>query len=631
MTENNMESIQELTIKELTIKELFSGSDNYSIPIYQRNYAWKESHIVQLIDDINDYATQENNKKYYIGTLVVFDRENNGKIQYETIDGQQRLTTLFILLCVLKKHNKFNDTFKLNLKFESRENSSKTLGALYRGKDMKYNLGLNTSILQAYDDIKKSINKMNEDEVDAFQKYLLEKVKLLRVSVPKDTDLNHYFEIMNNRGEQLEKHEILKAKLLNILKDNKNETYIFNLIWEACSNMEKYVQYGFNRDQRNKLFGKKWNELKAMSFDDISKLIEIPNRNNQNKISSSISDLINSSPSEIIAKNIADPSDRFTSPINFSNFLLQVLRIQTGEDIPLDDKRLLKTFETYYSNDKKETFVKEFGYKLLQLKFLSDKYIIKREFLNGNDGWSLKQLQISENGKSGYYKNTFDDEGKNEDKNQQILMLLSMFHVSAPTLIYKHWFSAALKFISEKNNEIKDNDYLDYLGNLAESYLHNRYLAKQPLDYYKIIFTNKGEKQECGINKDLLELDKGTDVENFIFNYLDYLLWKENITEYRNFEFTFRSSIEHYYPQHPIENIEKLDDSTLNNFGNLCLISRSQNSKLSNLPPEAKKAYYQDNKVKDSIKQGIMMQYEKWTKKEIEEHGEKMKKALLRD
>ena len=53
--------------------------------------------------------------------------------------------------------------------------------------------------------------------------YLLDKVRILRTELPPNTDLNHYFEIMNTRGEQLEKHEILKARLLKKLKDRAVE------------------------------------------------------------------------------------------------------------------------------------------------------------------------------------------------------------------------------------------------------------------------------------------------------------------------------------------------------------------------------------------------------------------------
>jgi uncharacterized protein with ParB-like and HNH nuclease domain len=53
-------------IKSFKIKDLFDSSDEYLIPIYQRNYAWQESQVVQLIEDIADYAELNNKKTYYI-------------------------------------------------------------------------------------------------------------------------------------------------------------------------------------------------------------------------------------------------------------------------------------------------------------------------------------------------------------------------------------------------------------------------------------------------------------------------------------------------------------------------------------------------------------------------------------
>lgn len=104
------------SIKSFKIQNLFDLNDEYLIPIYQRNYAWQEAQIVQLVEDIADYAEMNKNnevkKTYYIGTIVVFEKIKNGKTIYETIDGQQRLTTLSILLSVLK--NNFN--MKINFK-----------------------------------------------------------------------------------------------------------------------------------------------------------------------------------------------------------------------------------------------------------------------------------------------------------------------------------------------------------------------------------------------------------------------------------------------------------------------------------------------------------------------------------
>ena len=84
-----------------------------------------------------------------------------------------------------------------------------------------------------------------------------------------------------------------------------------------------------------------------------------------------------------------------------------------------------------------------------------------------------------------------------------------------------------------------------------------------------------------------------------------------------------------------MENIPSLKKKRLNNFGNLCLISNSKNSRLSNYMPNAKKEHYQNSPTIDSIKQRIMMEYLDWDTlganniNEIDEHANKMKKLLI--
>ena len=85
--------------------------------------------------------------------------------------------------------------------------------------------------------------------------FLQENVKIIRTEVPEDTDLNHYFEIMNTRGEQLEKHEIIKAALMEVL-DTDSERSIFAKIWDACSDMSRYVVMGIDSPLRENIFGK---------------------------------------------------------------------------------------------------------------------------------------------------------------------------------------------------------------------------------------------------------------------------------------------------------------------------------------------------------------------------------------
>ncbi|MDR2194726.1 MAG: DUF262 domain-containing HNH endonuclease family protein [Treponema sp.] len=649
------------TIKYYSIKGLFS-SDNYVIPIYQRNYAWGKSEIVQLIQDIVDYYNKssgmiEDRPNYYIGSLIAYERKSEGKIVFETIDGQQRLTTLTILLSLIKnEYPKIDLSFykNLNLSFDCRPVSTKTLRYLFNGDNVA-GQDCHTPIRDGYEIAKKALGKILGDislSIGDFCLYLFDKVKILRVLVPEDTDLNHYFEIMNSRGEQLKKHEILKAKMLEVL--DKEDRYAFNLMWEACSNMEKYVQYGFSGEQRKAIFGSDLNTICDMEV--VYNIKDDNDEINRQTEAVSLVNLLNRNAKQYSAKQDTenDSPDRFNTIINFSNFLLHILKIQTKRDISLDDKQLLDLFDQSLKDDDKKKFVKKFGYNLLKGKFLFDKYIIKRDFSKEIDQWGLKKIKLYNKNEINYV-NTFGEEENNEDINREILMLLSMFHVSTPTLIYKHWLNGALNYVFENSGarEIPPQKYKEYLEKLAKAFLFDRFLAKEPKDYFAIIYTNNGNPKNNDI--DPSKLDQGTSVENFVFNYLDYLLWQDyrtkekqyfkekfknnsatiiNDSRITDFEYTFRSSVEHYYPQNPMEGNQSIADEWLNNFGNLCLISSSKNSRLSNYMPNAKKEHYHNSPTIDSIKQRIMMEYENWDVSgshninAIEHHGSIMKKAL---
>ncbi|MFC6998091.1 DUF262 domain-containing protein [Rufibacter roseus] len=633
-------------IKTLSIQELFDA-DQYLIPVYQRNYAWEAKEINQLIQDIADYATHYPDTNYYIGTLVIYKRGNTSNTLYETIDGQQRLTTLNILLNVLKRE--FRDELKcllhrkgLNLAFESRPLATETLQVIAADTDVvpfQESQSYAPVIRRAYTIAKTGLEKITRETeigINDFYEYLMKRVFILRVGVPEDTNLNHYFEIMNNRGEQLEKHEILKARLLEKIQDDTEASIAFNKVWEACSDMERYVQYGFSPAQRDTLFvAKDWDTFQANSFEDLKSFLGnsgsgtgyITEDEAEFK-SLSIDEIIAASPFQIgYIKEAGEAPERFTSVISFPNFLLHVLRLQTKQNVPLDDKRLLDTFDEYLKKDEEGpiAFVQKFGFNLLKVRYLFDKYILKREVLKEQERWSLKRLKWQQNN-SASYVNSFGAEEAQEGENQSLIMMLAMFHVSAPTQVYKHWLNAALKFVFEQET-VDSAAYLNYLENLARRYLFNRYLKAEPDDYYQIIFKNVVTPAKEELNED--RLNQGTAVENFIFNYLDYLLWKKKSEGYQKFEFSFSNSVEHYYPQNPLGNIDRLKEG-LNEFGNLCLISSSKNSKLSNNLPAAKKDYYYKVGA-DSLKQQLMMKYVHWGTTEIRNHGSQMKQILFNE
>jgi len=626
-------------ISPLNIESALSN-DKYNIPIYQRNYTWEAKEIEQLIQDIVDYATVHPDKNYYIGTLVV--AENNG--YFDTIDGQQRLTTLSILTSVINNEFKKLDWFNgLNIRFASREESMTTMNAVYEGKF--YDSGYEPNIKAAYEICKTELQKRIDEKriiLEQFITYFYNYVQIIRVQLPDGIDLNHYFEIMNSRGEQLEKHEVLKSKLMSFFENSdKRELneYCFNLIWEACSNMEKYVQYEFSTNQRHLLFGKEdWNELVVESFDDLVTKISVYNEYapnipdyQQEEISLDIDQIILLPAIDVKRTNNDDLPDRFNSVVNFQNFLLHVLKIQTDkEDVALDDKRLLGIFELCIPSDSegKEAFVKQYIYNLLKCKFLFDKYIIKREFIANTHRWVLKSLKWYTSGNvknAAKYVNTFGEEQYEsfENENRRIMMLLSMFHVSIPSMSYKYWLYAALRYVYNQA-EVEAGKYTSYLEHIAKSFLFDNYLAYNEQGYYSMINVNLQPIERTIDQLDLNKLRYGSLRNNLVFNFIDYLLWlekRDTDTKIKQFEFSFRSSVEHYYSQHPINKaLPEISDNYLHSIGNLCLISHEKNSRLNNNTPKAKQDYYAHSEVIDSIKQHLMMKEPEWNITQIEEH-----------
>ena len=243
-TSNMVEELK--IIDEVTI---FDTNAHYVIPRYQRAYAWEDKEIVQLIDDINDIDLSEN---YYIGSLIV--SKVHGKPEtYEVVDGQQRLTTLFLLLQYLVSEGAMEGELGQTLSFDCRSKSKYTLSNIQQILTDKklyadYEENIDHSILNGIKVIRqkftsdKGLNK--EEFVDRLQR-----VVLYRIEVPENTDLNRYFEIMNTRGEQLEQHDILKARLMGFLNNNK-EQELFSRIWNACSDMTGYVQMHLSRKER---------------------------------------------------------------------------------------------------------------------------------------------------------------------------------------------------------------------------------------------------------------------------------------------------------------------------------------------------------------------------------------------
>lgn len=659
-----------------SLSEIFS-QDYYEIPRYQRNYSWKKDEIDTLIEDIEENRIYSPNSPYYVGTLIVSKHTNEaGKEVFETIDGQQRLTTFTLLFCLLKNLNidSFDrsklDNFKLNLSFKSRKESDNYLNYIYSNLYSKEDFSdtYDIDLIEGYELLQTAIDKISD--INCFVNYLLFNVKILRIEVPEYTDLNHYFEIMNTRGEQLEAHEYVKSILIEKFKDCQYEQRKFNTIWENCSDIDKYVQLSFPAGLRNKFFGDWWDNFYPKNYTNI----DLRTITKDDETEESIDSILQND-DYIIKKNEENriiSFERFSSIITFPNFLLHVLRIQLNNDkeffgqkeSSLDNKELIrefsKTYKEYFNNPEK---VKLFGFNLLLCRYLSDKYIIKRD--SKTDDWGLNKLYRKSYSYSNYYvKHTYgttrdnidsSEFTKSDDITRNIMMILSMFHVSFPTQTRKNWYNGVLNYLYNSwitDGDIEPNKYLNFLEKFARRIFITQYIAKKEniktISFYKVIYPEKEEDLDYYKDIDNLfwsNLNRGTKVEMFVFNYMDYLLWKKYKNRGNNtiaktdcdkFRFTQRTSVEHFYSQNPEDN-NYLGKDKLDSFGNLSLLSSSENSKMTNRVPGSKSMAYfgtiEGRKTMPTLKYHIMMNICKsngycWNANNISNHSENMIEIL---
>jgi len=595
---------------ELNVVNVFENGD-YVIPIYQRNYAWRKKEIEQLLTDIDD-LDESNSGKYYLGSLVV------NQVQprvYEVIDGQQRLTTLFLLLRYLDHPSVERNP----LKFEAREKSNITISDIKTVMDSKNASLYSEELVEGYEIIKKYFQSKNTG--DNYIKRFRDKittVTIVRTQVPQNIDLNHYFEIMNTRGEQLELHEIVKAKILGAIKsenrfseEDKKDKLIASTIWDACAQMDNYLQMAFPLKIREKIFSENWDMMKMTDFSDLRDIFNEEENSDETKFT--LKSILQAPDPTVSNQSYEreEENERFESIINFPNFLLQVNEAmemtETDHDSGLDDKRFLDLLKDRWTTKEKAL---EFIYALLKYRYLFDRYIIKREYIGEykvEGKWSLQKLVMYEDkkGRKPSYKSTLDLTDQEEGKdNQQLRLLESCLRVTYTSPKTMHWIARVLTSVNKEQD-----------GNLLITSLEKYCCQKIESSDYR--------------NR------RGFSIDRIVFTYLDYLLAKDRVSEFSTFQFQFRNSIEHFFPQHPINGDNSVTVENRDMFGNLALITVSANSKFSNRFPIEKVEHFPsviEQSPKLKVMSDLVKKYDrKWDNDCVKEHHESMLSLLEKE
>lgn len=222
----------------------------YLVPDYQREYIWAEEEVVKLLDDIHDEFKHDKSKEYYIGSTVVF--KNNDGI-FELIDGQQRTTTLFLLVAAFKKlYQRNNADVAVFADMMSKRHFSADGTTGRRNRIVLQYLGTNDVIDGIINDelVKGSLSKSSERIRDALETidewlsrnmdftrakefwiYCLRKVAFIQIETMDLSRALKIFETINERGVGLNSMDLLKNLVFR--RVNQSEYSHIKSEWES--------------------------------------------------------------------------------------------------------------------------------------------------------------------------------------------------------------------------------------------------------------------------------------------------------------------------------------------------------------------------------------------------------------
>jgi len=287
-----------ITAVPASVKEIFQK--DYLIPNFQRPYSWGKDECEKFWDDIlNFYGNKElKSEQYFFGNIVVYPSDNPEVQTRQVVDGQQRLTTLTLLLkalfdCArtwqtLEQCLKITDPKTGNFTSELRVKThviAKDREALEEIIFDKIITNPKSNFVQNFDFFKEKINEWNKNrtatEFDSLVSMILDQVVILPINCETSDDALTIFETINNRGKPLDDSDIFKAKLYGNAK-NKDE---FMRKWNELKDREwifrvyMHILRAKSNDTNNEIALRKYFETKGSKYlencEDVMKTLRL--------------------------------------------------------------------------------------------------------------------------------------------------------------------------------------------------------------------------------------------------------------------------------------------------------------------------------------------------------------------
>ena len=535
----------------------------FEIPFYQRAYSWEKQDIEKLINDINARS------KHYLGNIVF--KKNNDK--FIIIDGQQRLTTIYIIFMDLREK-----PFELDYEIDSGD------GEKLKNFDINEHRYINQQILDAINFVKD-----NKTLCEISFKEKINSAIFTMTIIPENIKATEYFELVNTKSIQLENHQVLKARFLSKIQDNYTDVA---RKWDMISNMdEKYKDQVKNNNK----------DIQCGELETINVLLNKTYKEEQKAQTKTNS----------VAKSL----------VKFPVFLLLALKVFVAKkelkiDIIINKDKLLGEFDKVF---KEETNIySEF------IKFLEDMRNKFDEFVYRDDDMKDKKLLNLQ--RMFYYTSEYD-------KPEFIAALLAFLDKSSLGEYNEENAKKVTKFLEQLDNELvksalRNNGsrkIVETINNVIEKIYKNENIETQMLEKIDSSFLDNGTavphywfyRLEYLLWKDFEDLNVcGVCADNIKtvfpkFNRDEYLIKSQD-------------TVEHMWATNLQENNKALDD-----FGNLSLIRKDFNSSLSDYNFGEKLKRIKEN-PNSSIKMLIFYTLQQgYSIERIKDFGVKMKQILF--
>ncbi len=282
--------------REATLLEFFeqNQTNQFVIPIYQRLYSWKKEQCEQLWDDIIKIGGNDKMNGHFIGSILYERDDNTHSSPLLIIDGQQRLTTITLLLIALRNH--LSDEVKILEKF-SREKIESYLINNNKDGNKKFRLILSESdkdtLLSLIDKNKRKPSELSAkivENFELFEKWIsentdkletifkgLKKLMIVWIALEKGKDDPQLiFESMNSKGIELTQTDLIRNYILMGLEPEKQKIF-YKKYWRAMEEDFKQNETLFNQFVRHYL------TIKTREIPNINKVYEAFKRYQQKK------------------------------------------------------------------------------------------------------------------------------------------------------------------------------------------------------------------------------------------------------------------------------------------------------------------------------------------------------------